>query len=709
MKRTNLFLLAAALGLFAYVVLVDRMGLSTGELEERKDRLVPELVRDRLVTIGVERDGSRYSLARGERDADGNVRFAFATPIHADADSERVAEALSTIEWAEPVRTLEGSDASDRRRYGLDRPRLRLRFEVAGETVTLAFGRNDPTGAGVYASVGSGVFVVATETRDAFDHAMEFFRVRRLATVPSDVARIRIAQASGELRLERTNGVFRMTAPMDGLASEGRVNVALATLRTLEASRFVDESPQDLARFGLTSPRLTVEVGGASNAAALRIIVGSPCDAPPRSSYVRAGNGPVVCVDDGDLEPLFVGPDAYRELRASATEPGGVTGVDLSDGHATLSVRDEDGSLRFTMGGSNGDADSESFEEWIEGLRNTRASSTLPLAAESSFTPTTTLTVHRTGTRADDVIRFQATPDAILGRRGDDATLLVFPRSLAERLEVTTRHVRSRSLLHEDPSTLSRLEVTRVSGTESLGLVEGDLRIVAPIAIAAETARVAELSARLAGLEAVRYVSDSIRPEHGLDRPRFDVRFAFGSGASTTHRLRVGAAVDGDSAYAALDDSAAVFVLVGATVELLATPLASRQELATESLYVDGVTVRHDSKTVALVRDGPHFKLGEVAIDDAVANRAISAIADMRASEIAGYGAPRPESGLARPTAEIRIRRGAEAGAPSEVVLSIGASIGDGDARRTFVRRADRNVVYLVPTSALAPILALAD
>lgn len=707
MKRTNLVLFVLALGLFGYVTLVDRFGLSSGELDERKDRLVPALVRDRLVSITVERDGSRYSLGRGSRDADGNVQFVFETPLHVASDSERVDEALSTIEWAEAVRTLSGADSSDRRRFGLDRPRLRLRLEVGDRTIHVAFGADEPTGAGVYAEVDSAFYVVSTETRDAFDHPIEFFRVRRLAEVPADVDSVRLVAPTGTIALERTNGVFRLVEPSRSFASEGRVNVVLATARTLEATRFVDENPTDLARYGLDAPQLVVELGLGANRAATRIAIGGPCTAPSGSTHVRVDDGPVACVDESDLEPLFVGVDAYRELRASATEAGGVASLDLSDGSKTLSVRDEDGTLRFTLGEVTGVADPEAFEEWVEGFRAMRATEVRPL--DPTFAPQVTLTVHRTGTRPDDLIRFQIRDGDVLGRRGDDDTLLVFPRSLGERLAVSTAQVRDRALLHDDPSTLVGLTLVRGSGTETLELVGDELRVVAPVAVAAESARVAELSARLAGLEAVRFVADSVRPEHGLDRPRFEVRWKFGGTPAVEHRLAIGAVVDGDAAYARLDGTSAVFVLVGATVDLVASPLASRQELSTESLYVDGITVKRGASTAILARDGAHFTLSGAPVDDERGHRALAAIADLRAAEVVAYGSPRPETGLGRPAAEIRVRRGAEAGDPSEVVLLVGATVGDADARRTFVRRADRNLVYLVDAASLSAVLALAD
>lgn len=702
MKRTNLVLLGLAIALFGYVTLVDRHGLSSGDLDERKGRFVEALVRDRLVGIEVEREGLRYSLARQERDADGNLSFAFETPLHVAADSERVADSLATLEWAEPTRILEGADVSDRRRYGLDRPRLRVRLEVGDRTLVVAFGEDEPTGAGVYASVDGSVFVVAPEVRDAFDHPIEFFRVRSLVSVPESFESLRIVSPSGELRIVRANGVFRIAAPEDVSASDGRVNVVLATLRTLEAERFADENPTDLARYGLAEPRLRLELGDAEHPSAVSLAVGGPCDSPADSSAVRVGDGPVACVANDDLDPLFVAPPLYRELRASATESGGVASVDLSDGRATLSIRNQDERLRYSLAGVEGDADPEAFEEWIESLRETRALGTRPV--DPGFTPTHTLTVHRTGTRADDVIRFALRADGVLARRGDDSVLLVFPRSLAERLVVSASQVRARGLLHADPSALRELTITRGAAVESIAIVGDQVRVVTPVEVAAEDARVAELASRLAGLEAVRFVAETPTPEFALDRPRLQVRFILGD---ATHVLAIGADAGGGDAYARLDGTGPVFVVVAATVELVATPLASRQELASGVDEIESITIERAAVSVALERDGVHFTRAGAPFEDARAEAVLGAVAELRPDAVAGYGAARPDQGLARPSATIRIRRTAEAGEPRVVVLSIGASRGSGEDAVTYVRRADLPVVYEVPVEALAPLLGL--
>ncbi len=710
MKRTNVVLFVVVLALFAYVTLYERFTVSSGETASRASYLVPELVRDRLETVTVERDGSRYVLARGPRNADGDPTFRITSPMDAEADASRVLAALSDVEWAEPVRRLEGAGTAEIRRYGLERPRVRVTFEVGPETHVLAFGSVDATTGGVYASVGDAAFVVSSEVLAAFDREVAHFRVRRFAaSLPEEPTRIRVRSPRGEVRVTRADGALRMESPLQAQASEGRFNVVLAFTRALEATRFVDENPSDLGRFGLAEPAAEVAVGDAGRPDAARLSIGGACEGHANERFARFGSGPVVCVAESDLGPLEVEPRAYLELRASATEAGGVTGFDLSDGRATISVTLGEEGARYRLGSTEGEADAEAVELWLETLRAARASDVV--SGSGAFDPSITLTVHRTGGRADDVVRFAIAADgSVSGRRGQDAVLLRFDPSLGTHLAVSTMHFRSLSLIREDPGALRALIVDRETGREALRAEgAGALEVVEPVQVAAETARVGELAMRLAGLEAVRFVADSPSPAHGLARPRIVVAFTFRSdaGAEVSHRLRIGAVLDETAWYAQLDDSPTVFALAAATVELVATPLASRQELHTESLFVDTLGVRSGGRTVNLVRTGDRFTIEGQPAAEAPALAAVQAIASLRAAEVAGYGAPGAELGFGPASAEIRIVRGEEAGSPREIVLVLGTRRTVGGAERVAVRRTDRPVSYWVDARAIEPVLAL--
>lgn len=711
MQKTNAVLLAVVLALFAYVTLYERFTLSTGETSQRGDRVLPELVRDRLTSITVERGSERFEMVRGPRTEDGSPSFRFSHAQGGSVDAERVLAALTALEWAEPLRTLSRATDDDRIRHGLDRPRLLVRFEVASETTVIAFGGDDASAGGVYADVDGTVYVVGREVFDAFDHDASFFRVRRFAgALPESPSRLVITTERGSVQLARDEDAWRMTQPFEATASEGRVNVVLSFLRTIEATRFVEERPSDLVRYGLATPTTTVTVGDAEHPTAAELRVGGLCGNDTAERYVRFGDGPIVCVANDDLAPLDLDPRGYLELRVLATEAGELRGLDLADGRATLSLAEENGRFQFRLGRESGTADDDSMLSWLDSLRSTRAQEVSPVPA--GFSPTLTLTVHETGTHPDDVVHFSVPSSGdVLARRGDDGIVLRFPRSLLEQLSVTTMHVRDLGLIREDPSALEELQIVRRGGTEVLRTSrEFGLSIVEPVVAAADATRLADLAARLAGLEAVRFVADAARPEHGLASPRIVVDFVFrrSDGELVRHRLRVGARDDDGTSFALLDDSPMVFALVAATTELLETPIANRDFLQTEGASVDSLEVRVGDRSVRLTREGGRFRIRGRNQDAAAAEAAIRALSELRATEVVDYSAAASSVGLAQPAAEVRIGRNETSPAPREIVLLVGAEQGEGTAGRRAVRRADGRITYWVSSAALEPLLRLA-
>ncbi len=223
----------------------------------------------------------------------------------------------------------------------------------------LRFGGAEARGAGVYAQSGENVFVVSNELFQAFDQPAVHFRNKRFGTsLPADPQRITVHSPDADVDLRREATGWHMASPFSGTASEGRANVVLAFMRTIAATRFVDEAPRDLARYGLDAPSLRVTVAGIGSGVSASLSVGGACEGAAGERYARAERGPVVCVSDAEIAPLRADVRSYLELRALETEASGVVGVDLHRRRDEDEVgpdlaqrlREEGGELRSPLG-----------------------------------------------------------------------------------------------------------------------------------------------------------------------------------------------------------------------------------------------------------------------------------------------------------------------------------------------------------------------
>ncbi|MFO0693281.1 MAG: DUF4340 domain-containing protein [Polyangiales bacterium] len=722
-QRTTLALLVVALALFAFIVLYERKTLTTPELEGRSSRLVERFVRGRVDRITVEGTHGTVELARDPGE-DGELGpWRLVAPLRAAADEEAVESFLSTLEWTEPTRTLEGPSGDDLRRFGLDRPRVKVRLRMLGETSLLALGRDDPSGDGVYAQVvgNAEAHVVGKDVLEALDVDVSHFRDKQLyAGSLEGVDRLEVTTAAGTARLARSGETWKLESPQAMLAANDRVSSVLHALDEALATRFVEESPRDLGRFGLATPSARLRFGTASAPTQHAIALGAPCADHPGERFARADDGPVVCVSSEAMAIVSADPAAYRELRLLPLENADVKRLELRDATSELVIESTAEGHRHTarVGGrdvASGATDAAALADFLDALRAARASTVEPMPAAAPAWDGR-LRVSRADGSTFDVAFGPIAGDRFVVRRGDEAVLLVFAASDRSLLDPTPLHLRAASLLRAEASRVAEIVVERAGARETI--VPGDAsgpRVTAPVSLGADGSRFLDTAARLAALEAVRFVAPSALPSHGLGSPRLVATFRLATAdddghdhgharPTETHVLRIGAPSEGGS-FATLDADPAVFLVAPALVELLSSPFADRDVFSTDAVFVESLTITVEGRTVALRRDGARFVTDAGPADEARTIDLTSSLADLRADEAVAYGSPSAASGLARPRARIVVQRAAEATEPRRYTILVGASEGEGDAAMTYLAREGLPVTYRVSSSRLARIL----
>jgi hypothetical protein len=750
-RKSTLALLVAALGLFAFIALYERHTLSSASVQDRENQLVPRLVRDEVTAVDISKGEARIELRRAAaEDAEEGEEptWSLSAPVRSPADEGAVASLLGTVQYAEPIRRLEDVSSEDLRLFGLEAPRLRVRFQVANEETTLSFGGEDPTGAGIYARLGDGsaAFVVGRDVFEAFDHDADHFRSKALFS--GDLARpehLKIAGPNGSFEVERVGDAYEVRSPFVLRALESQVEAAVDALRDLEATRFIPEDADGAAANGFETPYLAVTLSGEGEGAH-RLVVGAPCeaastDAPPSERHARVDDGSVVCVADSALMPLLVAPAALRDLRPVTSRDHEVKGLLLERGGDKLEVRedDDDDDLAFVMrrGGkeTTGEADTEAFHDLLRAMRQSQATEVIPLddAAEARFglsSPRAVLRIERRGEDAGEerLAVGAITPAGLYVRRGVEPVALLLDPAADALFEVASYRLRGLELVDEEPSRLASIAIEGPSGASRVEVHDGQWRVVEPTSVDADASRSADLARRLASLEADRFVADAAGPEHGLDAPRFTVRARFEGAAGTEseaesdghdhgdhaadepsepreHTLRIGASASG-GAYATLDDDPAVFVLPASVVTLVEGRLADRRALATSQLQIAAVRIEREGGTIAIRREGDRF-VSDAGPSDAERTRALlDRLSSLRATEVMGYGPPTAAHGLAPARARVVVTRTADAPEPREYTLLIGATQGEGDERQVFVAREGLEVTYQVAAEVIDAVLA---
>ncbi|MCB9667335.1 MAG: DUF4340 domain-containing protein [Myxococcales bacterium] len=142
-----------AIGLGAYIFLVEHRTLSRTVLDERKGALLPAFVVDKVSRIEIARHGQRIAFVRkfSPSGAPNVARWNMIYPRHSALDKQAIDTLISELEWVEPLRRLNAIGPRDLDRFGLALPRLRVRFWVLGKPHRLVVGIKEPRGQGYYA------------------------------------------------------------------------------------------------------------------------------------------------------------------------------------------------------------------------------------------------------------------------------------------------------------------------------------------------------------------------------------------------------------------------------------------------------------------------------------------------------------------------------------------------------------------------------
>ena len=743
-KRTVIALAAVAAVLAAFIFFYERHLLSTGDVEDRADRLLPTFVRDRVTKLEIEREGGRVVLERerAEGAEEGELgEWVLVEPVRADTDFDAVDSVLGALEWADARRTIEGVSAQDRATFGLDEPRLRAFFTVAGERVPVAFGGEDPQASGVYASLGDETiaYVVGKDLFEALDHDASWLRTKELLVEAgaARASRLRLEGAAGTRVLEKRGGQWWLTEPHEGWAAARAVNELLRGLEGLRAERFVADDPESLAQYGLDEPMHLAHFerprGDGAETVEATLRIGRSCDESEGQVYARVDEGPVVCVTAESVAGLGKTAEELRESRLVTARDEEVQRVDLVSGNRRLELYREEGEwkMRSRQGPREieATADPQAVADFLRDARAVTARSFVraddaAVRERGLGSPVATLTIvtpgEESGEETTAVVRVGRASSGTWARRGEEPTLLEIDETAIDVLDTSPTRFRARAVIDEHDAQLTRLAIRRRAEREVVERADDGFRVVEPIAVAADDAVMRAIAGALAELSAERFVAEQAAPEHGLAQPRFvvEARFEEPAGGDDDHGhdhgeendapepardpvrnylVRIGAETD-DGAYARLDDDPAVFVIDRALVDAIERPVVDRGLLATDERHVARIEIRRGAETITIAKqDGAWQENGAPAERDRV-EALLRRLETLRATAATSYGPPDATAALARPRATVTVHRTDAAGEPREYTIAFGAA----SPPTVHVRRTDLDVGFSIPADVAA-------
>ncbi|MFG0251801.1 MAG: DUF4340 domain-containing protein [Phycisphaerales bacterium JB038] len=329
---------------------------------------------------------------------------------------------------------------------------IRASIEVDG-LGTLDLGRRTVAGKAIVRQRGEGDAYTVDDTlhRLLLDGDPVAWRKRDLFdNLSVEVGRVRLTRGEETLHLARLRGAWRVLEPVGEVANETAVQQLLAYLIDSDVQSFILDEPDDLARFGLAEPSLSVTVetyrkrfgpGGEveveSDTQTLHI--GGPADIAAATFYAKRGQRDCVTTVAAPLVAMLGTP--LTDLLSPVAAPLQQTDIAAVE----LDQADQRTTLTRTLEGwaaapALGDRTANQLAEEVLTLLCVTEALEVALPAGDADRPPAAVTITLRGYDTSDLARFEVRrdgPDTILIRNTTNGITRAYPASdgLASFLE----------------------------------------------------------------------------------------------------------------------------------------------------------------------------------------------------------------------------------------------------------------------------------
>ena len=569
-----------------HAVATDFEPLLRRPLKDFRDKTLVSVPMDRAKGVIVE-GKRRFSL---HRDADGwrivTDRFDAAAAIGAARDLVAACTGVTAVDFAD--------ETEDLGRYGLEpgKQRLSVTIELSepDETITLLLGR--PIGKAVYAKRAdrSDVVLVANSLLDDLQPDPAMLRDRRVLTLaPGAVSQIKITGAGdGPIDLVRSQGQWRLLAPLARPANGQAVETLLAHITRLQARRIHDNVIAPGA-FGLDEPAAEVTLYLADSTRRRILRLGGK-NKEDHTVCARVDEEPTVMeISADDAERLLASAARYCGTTLLATPPDtAITRLVLQRGKEIVVLQRDSADVWSMLKPRQAPVNDDATKRILHHLNDLQADEIVAIAPQAPrrfvrAKETVSVTVTATAASADSpvqegishvlrVVRLtgEKNPKGVFAwLTGSEPAVIgrVNPRLL----DILQADLRSTVIWQTPPETVDALEI-RAGGAPPLVLVRQDDRWQVKDQPTSQVngKNVTAYLAAIEQLKATRFVPDSTgrRKAFDLHMPWMTVVISAGG---RQYRLVVSARGPDkhDHRYAAADHVDPVFVLSAETVAAL--------------------------------------------------------------------------------------------------------------------------------------------
>ena len=285
--RTTLVLFALTAALVVFIKFYETKRPNTEEANRRAQNVI-NFERDKIDGIVIQNGEERIELKRADK------KWRLESPVKDLADGSTIDGLLFDLEDWKKDATISGkeieADKSRMAEYGVAKAKLRLKLQGAEAPPAILFGNNAALEGKTYVRLENSkdVFLAAQSIKNQISKKPEEFRDRKLTdTVATQVTRLSLKTAAGEMELQKQGDHWQIVKPLRARADDQKVNDLIAQITTSRIAQFVADDAGDLHPYALTEPRGTVTIFTADDKQGQILQIGGVPEKEKDQVYVR--------------------------------------------------------------------------------------------------------------------------------------------------------------------------------------------------------------------------------------------------------------------------------------------------------------------------------------------------------------------------------------------------------------------------------------
>lgn len=254
MKKSTLIVVVLAIALGAFVYFYDSKHTVAPPTDEASWKPAFAVNADQVTGLTLVSGTGKTVFAKQGKD------WQITQPVSTRADQTSISGIVSDLSSAKIRRSFAPTDSLSK--YGLAQPAVTIDFQQKGGVEhTIRLGDKDFSGNVVYALIDASknVDLLPVSLLDETDKPLSQLRDRSLLELnDSEITSITIDNPSGAIAVTKKNSTWEIAKPRQTLADSSAVDSLSSALSTDKFTDVVSESPDDLAKYGLTHPSMSV-------------------------------------------------------------------------------------------------------------------------------------------------------------------------------------------------------------------------------------------------------------------------------------------------------------------------------------------------------------------------------------------------------------------------------------------------------------------